>query len=107
MKLPTHFKTPPHGYQHKGFFRRMTHVLWVTVKIAFVPILIGVAFGMTASAVGMLVGQLVVFLWMRYRKTDDQGFYEPLDADVKEVPPPYEDVPAEQAQSEKEVQAKA
>ena len=112
--LPTHHKFRPqggkphhHGHHHKGFVHRMAHVMWATVKLAFVPILIGVAFGMAASAIGMLVGQLVVFLWMRYRKTDAQGVYEPLEGDEKEVPPPYEDVPAAEAVTEKEVEARA
>ena len=72
----------------------MSHIFWVTFKLAFVPILIGVAFGMAASAIGMLFGQLLVFLWMRYRRSDATPAYERLPADEKaEVPPPYEDVP--------------
>ncbi|KAL9097371.1 MAG: hypothetical protein Q9163_006347 [Psora crenata] len=114
IELPTHFKFPPqmrkphtHGHHHKGIFHRMARVLWATVKIGFVPMLIGIAFGMTASAVGMLVGQLVVFLWMKYRKMDDQGAYDLLEADEKEVPPPYEDVPTAGNVGDKEVEAKA
>ncbi|KAL9631163.1 MAG: hypothetical protein Q9164_006037 [Protoblastenia rupestris] len=114
VKLPSHFKSSPnnrkfhhHGHHHQGVFHRMAHVMWATVKIAFVPVLIGVAFGMAASAVGMLVGQLVVFIWMRYRRTDEQGLYEPLDVDGKDVPPPYEDALAAEAATEKEVEDKA
>ena len=74
--------------------------------MAFVPILIGVAFGMAASALGMLVGQLVIFLWMRYRK-DEHVVYEPVYTDEKDGLPVYTDVPTAQAVSEKEVEANA
>ena len=65
------------------------------------PILIGVAFGMAASAIGMLVGQLVVHLWMKYRKTE-QVIYIPIDSDEKFGLPAYEDVPSQEIPVEKE-----
>ena len=105
------FVHPGHMHAHKGgFFARMGHIFWITFKVAFVPILIGVAFGMAASAIGMLVGQIVVFLWMRYRRNDACPVYMALPVDIKEeVPPPYEDLPAPEAEalSEKEMEAKA
>ena len=83
-------------------------VFKTTFKVVLVPILIGVAFGMAASAIGMLVGQFVVFLWMKYRGTSREAAYEPLDTDEKEAPPAYQDVHQEsEALSEKEVDAKA
>lgn len=62
---------------------------------------------MAASAIGMLVGQLVVFLWVRFGRRGGEVAYEPLDTDEKEVPPPYEDVPGTEAIDQKEVEAKA
>ncbi len=63
---------------------------------------------MAASAIGMLVGQAVVFLWMKYRGTSRKGAYEPLDTDEKEAPPAYQDVDqATETFNEKEVDAKA
>ena len=117
VQLPTHHKFRPgmagghphahHGHRHhRGFLHRMGHIIWATVRLAFIPILIGVAFGMAASAIGMLVGQLVVFVWMRYRK-DERIVYEPVYADEKEGLPAYEDVPTAEAVTEKEVDAKA
>jgi hypothetical protein len=110
MELPSHIHTKPghngHHHHHKGFFGRTVSVLRTTFKVVFVPILIGVAFGMAASALGMLVGQAVVFLWMKFRRTPEAA-YEPLDTDEKEAPPAYQDLPASEAVSEKEVQAKA
>ncbi|KAL9124123.1 MAG: hypothetical protein Q9175_008258 [Cornicularia normoerica] len=112
MELPSHIHFKPNGHghhhRHKGFAHRMAMVLRTTFKVVFVPILIGVAFGMAASAIGMLVGQAVVFLWMKYRSTFREAAYESLDTDEKEAPPAYQDVhqPAE-ALNEKEVDAKA
>lgn len=48
------------------------------------PVIVGVAVGMTASAIGMLVGQAVVFLWMRYRRSGRQGTYEAVQSEDKE-----------------------
>ena len=118
IKLPTHIKSHPgaqhqpmfhhHHHHHGGFLGRMAHVFWITFKVAFVPILIGVAFGMAASAIGMLVGQAVVFLWLRYRRNDAGPAYVALPVDVKEeVPPPYEDIPTIRIVDEKEGEDKA
>lgn len=84
-------------------------VLLTTVKVVFVPILIGVAFGMAASAVGMLVGQTIVFLWMKFRGNKREAMYQRLETDEKDEPPAYQDVAAQSVEvlSEKEVEAKA
>ena len=71
----------------------------------FVPILIGIAFGMAASAIGMLAGQAVVWMWMKLRRTPEAA-YEPLNIDEKEAPPEYQDAPAAEAINEKKVEAK-
>ena len=112
MELPSHIHFKPHGHghhhNHKGFGHRMAMVLRTTFKVVFVPVLIGIAFGMAASAIGMLVGQAVVFLWMKYRGTSREAAYEALDTDEKEAPPAYQDVPqGAEALTEKEVDAKA
>ena len=125
LELPTHIVTRP-GHpngnkhvrpqpivasNHKGTYGRLAHIL-AAIKMVLIPTLIGLAFGMAASAIGMLVGQFVVFLWMRHRRQDDAVLYERLnhmDLDVKqEIPPPYEDAPAmEEAINEKDIEAKA
>ncbi|KAL6718808.1 hypothetical protein ACLMJK_003042 [Lecanora helva] len=117
IELPTHIQFKPmdghrvhahHNHHHRGFLARMGMVLRTTVKVVFVPILIGVAFGMAASAIGMLVGQAVVFIWMKLRRTPETGAYERVETDEKEVPPPaYTDVQGVEAINEKEVDAKA
>ena len=113
MELPSHIPFKPlghvhHHHHHKGFIHRMATIFRTTFKVVFIPILIGVAFGMAASAIGMLVGQVVVLLWMKYRGISRKAAYEPLNTDEKEAPPAYRDVHQEsEALSEKEVDAKA
>lgn len=86
----------------------MVTVLRTTFRIVLVPILIGIAFGMAASAIGMLVGQAVVFLWMKFRGTSRKAAYQPLNTDEKDAPPEYKDVDQNaEAFDEKEVDAKA
>ena len=57
----------PHHHHgpHGAFARTFSRV----VHFIVVPAVLGVLAGLTASAVGMLVGQAVVFLWQRYRGT--------------------------------------
>lgn len=63
---PHHHKhhVPPHG--------AFAHTFSRVVRFIVVPAILGVLAGLTASAVGMLVGQAVVFLWQRYRGTKNQ-----------------------------------
>lgn len=115
VELPSHIHFKPEGglkfhhHHHQSFFSRMAMVLATTVKVVFVPILIGVAFGMAASAVGMLVGQMIVFLWMKFRGNKREARYQPLETEEKDEPPAYHDVAAQSVEvsSEKEVEAKA
>jgi hypothetical protein len=60
-------RPPPHHHHgpHGAFARTFSRV----VHFIVVPAVLGVLAGLTASAVGMLVGQAVVFLWQRYRGT--------------------------------------
>lgn len=96
-RLPTHnhvipgrFRAPhahPHGLLHKTL--RFARHLFTFVLL---PVIVGVIVGMTASAIGMLVGQAVVFLWMRYRRNGRQGSYEAVqNYDKEDALPAYED----------------
>ena len=85
----------------------MSRILKQTVRVFFVPLLIGVAFGLAASVVGMLVGQTVVYLWMKFRGTKRQAAYERLDTNEKDAPPAYQDAQGFEVLTEKEVDAKA
>lgn len=85
-----------HMHHHRGWL----HSLVVGIKRVFsfilFPILVGIAFGVMASAVGLLIGQLVVLLWMRYRRSSTgEPAYERLGSDEKEGLPAYEEVEGE------------
>lgn len=54
------------------------HAMTRIFRHVILPILIGVAAGMAASAVGMLVGQIIVLIWMRYRR-NGKGSYEKVE----------------------------
>lgn len=71
-----HFGPRPH--HHHGHFdpenadrlphhSALAHTFSRVVRFIVVPAILGVLAGLTASAIGMLVGQAVVFLWQRYR----------------------------------------
>lgn len=57
--LPHHMHHSPHGALAHTFSRIVNFIVF--------PAVLGVLAGLTASAIGMLVGQAVVFLWQRYR----------------------------------------
>lgn len=75
------FKGPEDRYHHGHFNPEnadrspngaLAHAFSRVVRFILVPAVLGVLAGLTASAVGMLVGQVVVFLWQRYRGTKPQ-----------------------------------
>jgi hypothetical protein len=82
-------------------YHEVVHGFFIGVKTAFAfvifPVLAGVAFGVAAGAVGMLIGQLAVFLWGKYRRRGEVA-YEKVDDDdsEKEGLPAYEDVQAKE-----------
>jgi hypothetical protein len=72
---------PPHRHHHWGGGHRghrMHRHGWQrtfsrVVRFIFIPAVLGVLAGLAASAIGMLVGQVVVFLWIRYRRHRGQS----------------------------------
>jgi hypothetical protein len=62
----------PHHMHHGPPPGAFTHTFSRVVRFILVPAILGVLAGLTASAVGMLVGQAVVFVWQRYRGTKSQ-----------------------------------
>ncbi|KAJ5191793.1 uncharacterized protein N7498_010778 [Penicillium cinerascens] len=63
---------PPHHMHHGHHRGAFAHTFSRIVRFILVPAVLGVLAGLTASAVGMLFGQAVVFLWQRYRGTKSQ-----------------------------------
>lgn len=100
-----HSNMHPNGGSLKLAGQEMSHEhhSWVPAFMAGVrrgftivlfPMLAGIAFGVVASAVGMMVGQLVVFLWCKFRPTRGVAYEKVEDLEEKETLPAYEDVEA-------------
>ena len=82
--VPGHFR-PHHGGHHHGFLHKTLRFARHLFTFVLLPVVVGVIVGMTASAIGMLLGQAVVFLWMKYRRSGGrQGAYEVVQTDDKE-----------------------
>ena len=99
-RLPTHIVTRPgssgnHHMHRNSFFHSALRFARHVFTFVLLPVMVGVAVGITASAIGMLVGQAVVFLWMKYRRTGNSqhGVYESVETEDKEG-----DLPAYDAQ---------
>jgi len=59
-----------HGRHHHSFF----HTFMRGVHMIVIPTLIGVACGMFASVVGMIVGHLVSYMWIRFVRGGRPGY---------------------------------
>ena len=104
--LPTHNVARPghfgaHGgsgmhqssRSHNGLFHSVLSFARRIFMFVILPVMVGVVVGMTASAIGMLVGHCVVLLWLKYRRSGDkqQGVYESVESEDKEEGlPPYD-----------------
>lgn len=103
-----HHKPGPHPHHHHphSHAHGLRRTLFRIVRFILVPAILGVFAGLTASAIGMLVGQAIVFLWMRYRRSttsrststlEEQGTASEkavlIEEEVvsEEVLPPYTD----------------
>jgi hypothetical protein len=64
-----------HGHNDRHRAHRWARMLHSTLRFFVIPALLGVIGGLIASAIGMLVGQFIVFLWMR---TARRGQYSSL-----------------------------
>lgn len=102
MESDSEHKHPHHmghnGHHHRHAWRR---TFLRIVRFIVVPAILGVLAGLTASAVGMIVGQLIVFVWARFRRnttsrstsTLEQGTVSEKevlmaqDAQVDDLPP--------------------
>lgn len=101
----------PHGGHHGPHHGRPAHILRQTLRFFIVPALLGVIGGLLASAVGMLVGQTIVFLWTRFHRGGQRGNIRIVEVAVEddekdaliieELPPQYSDVEAVIVEDEK------
>ena len=94
-----HHMGPHHPRAH-----RLGHILHQTLRFFVIPALLGVIGGLMASAVGMLVGQLISYLWIRYHRNGQRGPVRVIELVVEEdekdalmtedlpSPPQYQDL---------------
>ena len=104
-RLPTHRRPPPfhhhsHRHHHRHGFSKFLHQ---AVHLFVIPAMLGVIGGLTASAIGMFVGQLIVFIWFRFVRGGQRGNAsarneaaleeekESLVEENDELPPAYTD----------------
>jgi len=83
----------PHGPKKNHHGKKS---FWCSVKRVLrhivLPVFIGIAAGMAASAVGMVIGQLVIMLWARYRRASGRGTYAAVEQTEEQGLPKYDDV---------------
>lgn len=98
----------PHRHHRHHGFTRFLHALKSVAIHILVPVFVGIAVGMTASIIGMVVGHTLVFLWRTFYRRGQKGSYSKvqqrectLEDDNEETksflehhgpPPVYEDV---------------
>jgi hypothetical protein len=96
----------PH-HRHHGHHKmhRFGHILHQTLRFFIIPALLGVIGGLMASAVGMLVGQALVYMWFRFHRGGQRGNLRIVEValsedekdalvETEDLPPQYEDVEA-------------
>jgi hypothetical protein len=104
---------PHHGPPKHHKMHRFGHILHQTLRFFIIPALLGVIGGLMASAVGMLVGQSLVYLWFRFHRRGQRGNARIVEiavaedekdalVDTQELPPQYEDVEAVSVEDSKE-----
>ncbi|KAL9586872.1 MAG: hypothetical protein Q9212_000616 [Teloschistes hypoglaucus] len=101
LRLPTHNRVRPgkFGAHHRGHghpsgwvhtFARASRQLF---SFVILPVLVGIVFGIAASAIGMVVGQIIVAVWLRLRRKSSTAVaYAPVATEEKEGLPKYEDL---------------
>ncbi|KAL8674180.1 MAG: hypothetical protein Q9168_001431 [Polycauliona sp. 1 TL-2023] len=109
---PTHVMRPgqfkAHHHSHFAPARPWVHTFAQATKQFFsyvlLPIIVGIVFGIAASAIGMLVGQLIVAVWLRVRRNSSRNVsYEPVETEDKEGLPKYEDLDDSQTVTDEKV----
>lgn len=107
-----------HGHHHR--FQRLGHMIHQTLRFFVVPALLGIIGGLTASAIGMLVGQAIVYLWFRTYRNGQRGPLRIYEREIvlveeeqngllpdNEALPKYEDAPKYEETMTRDVEADA
>ena len=124
--MPPHMRPHgPHGHKgphgrhgHHGPHHRhaLGHAFFMGVVAILIPVMAGIFVGLTVSMVGLLVGKMIGFLWIKFVRGGKRGYAsvaldeETVDSEMDkkeiehaEAPPVYEDAPAYELAGEKEV----
>lgn len=89
-----------HGHRHhRSAVRHIIHAVKRVFAHVLLPIMVGVMAGMAACAVGMLVGQIAMFVWLKVSGRGGQVKYTMVEdrdqaLDAKDGLPAYEDLEA-------------
>ena len=107
-KFPPNGHHAPEAHHHSTFARIARRFVFMVL----IPVLVGIATGAVASALGLLVGHSIVSVWVRFR-AGRKGAYQHVEEaeeedEDKEVVdkdglPKYEDVEAVALEEKKEV----
>ncbi|KAL8716380.1 MAG: hypothetical protein Q9220_000287 [cf. Caloplaca sp. 1 TL-2023] len=91
---PGHFRPHHTGHRHhSGWMHAFVRASRHFFSFVLLPILVGIVFGITASAIGMLVGQIIVAVWLRLRRSSrTTAAYERVASEEKDGLPKYEDL---------------
>lgn len=68
---PKHHHPDGHGKHHK--YHRVGHMLHQMFRFFVIPGVLGVIGGLAASAIGVLVGQAIVFFWVKAYRNGQRG----------------------------------
>ncbi|KAL8917894.1 MAG: hypothetical protein Q9172_005649 [Xanthocarpia lactea] len=104
--LPTHHTMRPDQLRtvRPAWFHTFARATKQFFSFVLLPIIVGVGFGIAASAIGMLVGQLVVAVWLRLRRNSSRTVsYERVETEEKEGLPSYEDLDDGQTATDEKV----
>jgi hypothetical protein len=80
-----HFGAHHHHHGHHHRLHRFGQMLHQTLRFFVIPALLGVIGGLMASAIGMLVGQCISYLWIRFHRGGVRGCATGRDLRVVEI----------------------
>jgi len=78
---PHHFH---HGH-HRHHFGHMLHRFMKGFIMVLIPIMAGITMGIFTSVVGMAVGRLIGFLWIKFRRGGQRGYASVPSSDADET----------------------
>lgn len=73
MKSGSKSATKAAHHRHHYHAHHLGRLLHQTLRFFVIPALLGVIGGLVASAIGMVVGQLIAFLWVRFYRRGRRG----------------------------------